>query len=322
MLRTGESVLVEQVTDEVLRANGIDSEHERLLRELGLGTVMIVPLRSRSLLGTMTLAAAPREHPYGPADLRLAEDLARRAAMAMDNARLYRQTREDVQLRDDFLRVASHELSSPITSMQIALQSLLAHSAEPGFDLAVARRSLQVTERQAKRLGGLVGELLDLSRADAKALSLDRVEVELGELVRDVVARLELELLRARCPVGIDAPEPVRARCDRARIEQVLSHLLSNALKFGAGRSIEIAVARSGSRARLSVRDHGMGIDPVKKGRIFERFARGVSAEHYGGLGLGLYVSSRVLEAHGGSIAVESEPGAGATFTVELPLAL
>jgi signal transduction histidine kinase len=128
-----------------------------------------------------------------------------------------------------------------------------------------------------------------------------------------------MELQRANCEVRLDAPTPVPGVWDGSRLDQVVSNLLSNAIKFGPGQPIEIAVAHDGERAQLSVTDHGIGIDPARLGTIFDRFMRGVPTEHYGGLGLGLYISRRIVELHGGTIRVRSHAGAGTTFTVALP---
>ena len=152
-------------------------------------------------------------------------------------------------------------------------------------------------------------------------ISLDRTEIELGGLVRKVVARFEPDIVRADCPVVVNGESPpVVGWWDRSRIDQVVANLLGNALKFGSGKPIEISITRSDTSAILSVRDHGIGIDPAQQDRIFERFQRAVSERHYGGLGLGLYICHRIVRAHGGSIRVESSPGAGALFIVELPL--
>jgi len=138
--------------------------------------------------------------------------------------------------------------------------------------------------------------------------------------VHDVAEQLEPDLRRAGCSLSIRCDTAVTGRWDRARIDQVVTNLLANAAKFGAGRSIHIRVweDRPGA-ARLEVRDEGIGIDPAKQARIFDRFERAVSREQYGGFGLGLYISRRIIERHGGHIRVESDPGAGATFIVELP---
>jgi signal transduction histidine kinase len=128
------------------------------------------------------------------------------------------------------------------------------------------------------------------------------------------------EARRADCAVVLDAAGGLVGSWDRARLEQVVTNLLSNAIKYGAGAPIDVRVWRDGARARLSVRDRGIGLDAAEASRIFERFERAVSARHYGGLGLGLYIVSRIVEAHGGSVTVDSRRGEGATFTVDLPL--
>jgi signal transduction histidine kinase len=140
-------------------------------------------------------------------------------------------------------------------------------------------------------------------------------------LVREVVARFEADLAQSHCSIAIHGDEPVVGSWDRSSIDQVITNLLSNAIKFGAGKPIEVFVGAEGGVARLAVRDYGIGLDPEQRERIFGRFERAVSETHYGGLGLGLYVSRRIVEDHSGSIRCDGGPVAGATFTVELPCA-
>jgi signal transduction histidine kinase len=177
-----------------------------------------------------------------------------------------------------------------------------------------------LAERQGKRLTKLISDLLDVSRLTRGALALHREEVELTALVREVVARYRPELERAGCEVALDLPDPVHGFWDPMRLDQVILNLVANAAKFGVRRPIELKVARQENHARLTVSDHGIGVDPSQHERIFERFERGVSSRHYGGLGLGLYICKRIVESHGGVISVESRPGQGATLLVELPL--
>jgi signal transduction histidine kinase len=165
-----------------------------------------------------------------------------------------------------------------------------------------------------------IEDLLDVSRIEAGRLWLEVAEVDLLALVKELIASFEMGIKRAGCAVTLDAAVPVRGCWDAARLEQVISNLLANALKFGAGQPIEIAVRREGERARVVVTDHGMGIDAAQRERIFDRFTRAVPATHFGGLGLGLYLCREIVSAHGGTISVASRLGEGATFTVELPL--
>jgi signal transduction histidine kinase len=182
-------------------------------------------------------------------------------------------------------------------------------------------RKLDLVSRQATRLTRLTNDLLDVSRIEAGSPALELSAVDLGALVSEVVARFEEDLSQSRCSVSIHCGAPIMGRWDRSRVDRVVTNLLSNAIKFGAGKPIEIFLRAEGGVARLAVRDHGIGINPDQRDRIFGRFERAVSERHYGGLGLGLYISRRIVEDHGGSIRCESRPGAGATFTVELPCA-
>jgi predicted ATPase/signal transduction histidine kinase len=323
ILRTGEPLLMPELPDAVLRAMCDDEEHFRLLRELGTRTGLSVPLIARGqMLGALTLSSGAPGRRFGRADLDLAQEVARRAAIAIDNARLYRASQEAVRARNEFLTVASHELNTPVTSLMLAIQSMRrAGPTGRSIDPQATSRLLELVARQGSRLTRLVNDLLDVSRIEAGRLQLELTDVDLGALVREVVERFEADLSQARCAVSIHGDAPAVGRWDRSRIDRVVTNLLANAIKFGAGKPIEIFLGAERGVARLAVRDHGIGIDSSQYNRIFERFERAVSERHYGGLGLGLYISRRIVEDHGGSIRCESRPDAGSTFTVELPCA-
>jgi predicted ATPase/signal transduction histidine kinase len=323
VLRTGTPLLLRDISDEYIAEHSVDAEHIRIIHELGVRSAMALPLRARErIVGVLTLSSAtPRR--YQTADLELAEELARRVAMAIDNAFLYHAARAAIRLREEFLSVASHELRTPITSLLLSLDGLRVCCAEGALDQAMLLDQLIRVVRQGRRLQRLVDDLLDTARLEGGQLQLarERAEIDLAELTREVIDRFRLDLRRANCEVRLDAPTPVRGCWDQSRIDQVVSNLLANAIKFGQAQPIEIAVTQNGGHARLSVTDHGIGIDPTRIHSIFDRFVRGVSASHYGGLGLGLYISRRIVELHGGTVAVRSQQGEGATFTVELPIA-
>jgi signal transduction histidine kinase len=171
-----------------------------------------------------------------------------------------------------------------------------------------------------KTLTDLVNDLLDVTRLSVGQLRIQREPVDLAALVREVVARFQSQAERAGCSLLLEVDGPVVGQWDRLRLEQVVSNLLSNAIKYGAGHPVSIRVQAVETRARLVVRDEGIGIEPHALPLIFRKFERAVSERHYGGLGLGLYVTHQVLQALGGTISAESTPGQGATFTVELPL--
>jgi signal transduction histidine kinase len=323
VIRTGQPDFRPVRHDEAIAAAASDPDHLRLLQALGYYSYMCVPLVARGrTLGAITLVMAESERHYTEADLALAQDLAQRAAAAVDNARLYRAAQDAVRLRDEFLSIASHELKTPLTSMQLAVQTLqrtMKQGQMPAPDRLADR--LSIVESQSKRLTRLINDLLDISRITAGRLELEREPTDLAALTRRVAEQFQDELLLAGCPLTVQAATPVIGTWDRARIEQVITNLLTNAMKYGRGRPIEIVVDGNGATARLTVRDEGIGIAPEYLERIFERFERAVAPGRFGGMGLGLYISRQIVAAHGGTISVTSRPGAGAVFTVLLPQA-
>ncbi|WAS95750.1 sensor histidine kinase [Nannocystis punicea] len=236
----------------------------------------------------------------------------------LDERRSRAAAEEAVRLRDEFLLVASHELRTPLTSLQLALERLTRQLRPDGSP--PVKRALEVCARQSRRMGGLVELLLDLGRVRAGRLELHRRRVDLGVLVEAVTGKLAEDLARSGCTWTLHVEEPVVGSWDGARLEQIVTGLLSNAVKFGEGRPIEIRVGRTDDTALLTLTDQGIGISPEARDRIFERFGRAVPARHYGGLGLSLFIARAIVEAHGGRLEVASAPGRGSTFTVELPL--
>jgi signal transduction histidine kinase len=236
-----------------------------------------------------------------------------------ERARLWRKAQEEVRERDEFLSIASHELRTPLTALQLQLQ-LLQRAAQRSLEELprLLEGKVEVLERQTRRISFLVSELLDVSRMRLGELELRYERLDLAEVAREAGADLKAELARAGSRLRLDL-SPSRGRFDRMRIEQVITNLLVNAAKFGEGRPITLAVDADATRARIRVTDRGIGIAAEHQLRVFERFERGVPAQHFGGLGLGLYIVRQIVEAHGGVIRVESTPGAGATFTVEIP---
>jgi hypothetical protein len=249
----------------------------------------------------------------------MAEELQRRAALAAENARLYRQAEEAVRARDEFLQAASHELKTPLTPLQLQLDMLTRAVQRAGTGSERLAAKLGVATRQVARLSQLVESLLDVSRITGGRLSLSPSAVDLSEVVRDVAERLRGEAEKAGCQIVVRSSGPLVGQWDRARLEQLLLNLLSNAIKYGEQRPVEVDAAGTDTEVQLTVTDHGIGIDAAALGRIFERFERATPMHHYGGLGLGLFLARQIAEAHGGRIGARSEPGQGSTFTVVLP---
>jgi signal transduction histidine kinase len=230
------------------------------------------------------------------------------------------ELRHAVDARDEFLSVASHELKTPLTSLKLRVQGLI-DQAPPVPDPAEALRlhkSFELAERQVRRLEKLINSLLDVSRIAVGRFPLQCEEVDLVSMVHSVVGQFSAEIARSGADILLDLPAHARGHWDPLRLEQVVVNLLSNALKYGAGKPIEIVVRCDDETALLTVRDHGIGIDAADQGRIFERFERAVSL-NYGGLGLGLHIAREIVVAHHGTIHVESERGQGAAFVVAIP---
>ncbi|HYO66905.1 MAG TPA: HAMP domain-containing sensor histidine kinase, partial [Archangium sp.] len=269
-------------------------------------------------LGGLALVRAGHSHPARSRVMALAEDLAHHCALALENARLLGQFQSAVQVRDEFITVAAHELRTPLTALKLQLRNLQRPLSQGSSGELLLGR-FQAVSRQVSRLGRLVEGLLDVGRLNTGRLPLEREPVELGGLVQDVVERFSEELGRAHCEVSLSLQPHVTGMWDRTRLEQALGHLLGNAVKFGGGRPIRLQVSQWGGTARLVVEDEGIGVSPEALERIFGRFERAVPSREYGGLGLGLFLTRQIVEAHGGTIRATSQPGEGATFVLELP---
>jgi len=300
----------------------VDPEGRREGGPLGLARRISVPLLSRGeVMGVLSLARL-RGSETGLYSEELAEELGRRVALAADNTALYAEAREAIRLRDEFLSVASHELRTPLTPLSLKL-GMLRRMAEQAGDgpLPASQIAADVgaASRHVQRLTSLVDHLLDVTRIRAGRLQLQLEAVDLAELVREAAARFGSVAADSGSTLEVDVPERCVGTWDRMRLDQILTNLLSNALKYGGGKPVRVRLESSQQRAVLSVRDAGIGMDPSVLNRIFGRFERGNSGRNYPGLGLGLYITRQIVSALGGTISVESTPGEGSVFIVVLP---
>ena len=245
-------------------------------------------------------------------------------AIGEERERLLDDRRQAVAVRDNFLAVAAHELRTPLATLALLVDHLIstltaipASAAEEGQDRT---EQLLLLRRQVERLTALVGQMLDLSRITGGGLAIVPEPVDLSELMREILQRFSLEIRRREVSVVVYAPEPVTGAWDAVRIDQVLTNLVSNALKYGAGRPIEISVLAEPPRAVVIVRDYGVGIPADEQDKVFRAFARTTTAKHYAGLGLGLWIAQQIAQASGGTITMHSLAGEGSTFRLELPL--
>ena len=244
-------------------------------------------------------------------------DLSELKRVEAERNRLYEEARDAVKARDSFLSVAGHEIRSPLAALNLLVYQLSRQMRALGNTRATDL--VKRCEKQVLRLIRLTDELLDVSRITAGTLHLDPEEMDLAQLARDVAERFEENARRAGCHLSLTAGEGVIGFWDRSRLDQVITNLLTNAMKFGAGQPVNIRVCAQGDVALFTVEDRGIGIHDADQRRIFDRFERAVSTETYAGMGLGLWITREIVEAHGGKIGVESRPGAGATFRVTLP---
>ena len=308
-------IAMSPLPDSALAAAAVDAGHLSLLKQLRPVSALVTPLMARGrTLGFLTLARTSPGAVYELPEHALVNDLADRLALAVDNVRLHEEARQAIRAREEFLAVAAHELKTPLTTLQLHVQKLLRTESGPGT------ASMQRADRQVQRLSSLVNDLLDITRLGEGQPQLQREETDLRALLGEVVERLAETVTKAQSVLSLQAHQSAVGYWDRLRLSQVATNLISNAVKYGGGSPIEVTLGASGTQAWFRIRDYGIGIAAEHQVRIFGPFQRAVSERHYGGLGLGLWIAHQIVTAHGGTIQVESATGAGASFTVSLPL--
>lgn len=321
VLRTGEAELCDDTMEAAWVRTALGIQSPEFIEELGARSFICVPLKVRGqTFAVMTLVSSTPGKQFTDLELQTAEELARRGALAVENARLFRDAQEAIRARDEFISMASHDLRTPLTTVRLKVARLL--RGERDQDLSPEDRILQLekVEAQVARLVQMMDSLLDVTTISAGRLQLNTEPLDLGAMVQEVGERLGEDLAKAGCELRVHVDDRVSGLWDKLRLEQVITNLISNALKYAKGKPIEITIdSTDEDRARLVVRDYGIGIAEKDQERMFERFERANADQMVGGFGVGLWIVQRVVEAHGGTVRVSSSMGEGSVFTVELP---
>ncbi|HKE15599.1 MAG TPA: GAF domain-containing protein, partial [Kofleriaceae bacterium] len=319
VIASGRAELHRDISDRLLSSLAPDGgEYQAFLRRLGFRSAIVVPMTARGrTLGAIALVSASSERRFEQADLDMAEELGHRAAIAIDNARLYQEAREADRRKDEFLAMLGHELRNPLAPISTGLKLMQLHGVG-------GERERQIIERQVQYLVRLVDDLLDVSRITRGRVELHGEPVELSVVLGKAIEMASPLFERRSHQLAIDvAREGLLVEVDQVRLAQVLANLLTNAAKYTDPNGIVVVTGRrEGGEIAISVRDNGMGISADVLPGIFDLFVQGDRAldRSQGGLGIGLTLARNLVEAHGGTIAARSDGlGKGSEFTVRLP---
>jgi PAS domain S-box-containing protein len=321
-LRSGSAQFLPEIDADIIAAHTHDGDHAALIQALALRSCIAVPLIARGQVrGAITVAFAESGRRYDTIDLALAEELARRAALAIDNARLYGEAHVAIRIRDEFLSIAAHELKTPLTSLLGNAQLLQRRAKREGTLGERDQRAVRVIVDQSNRLNKMIAALLDISRIERGQLSIERAPLDLCVLVQRVVAEIQPTLERHTIVIT-DPAVPMIVEGDMLRLEQVLQNLLQNAVKYSPpGRMVHVQLGQRDEMICIDVIDQGIGIPQAALPHLFQRFYRApnVDPKNISGMGLGLYVVREIVTLHGGRVEVTSQEGRGSTFTICLP---
>ena len=320
VLRTGISEFYPDITDDLLIASARNEEELALLKKLRLTSSMTVPLLVRGkAIGAITFIIAESGRHYSKTDLSMAEELASRAALAIENARLYSEAQNAIRLRDEFIATASHELRTPLTSLKMYTQVLHKQFTKQGDESLI--RSLTKMNAQIGKLAALIEDLLNVSKLEHGKLAFHQEAFDLGETIKETVEQLQ-HGIRHTIQIEGEVAEPVWG--DKERIGQVLTNLLTNAAKYSPkADAVIVRMADEQGMAVVNVQDFGIGIAPEHLQHIFDRFYRVNDPEEktYPGLGIGLHIAHEIITRHNGTMGVISTKGQGSTFCFTLPYA-
>lgn len=324
-LRTGESVLVPRITEQMIEEEAKDDEEAKILKELSIRSVMIIPLQVKGRIkGVVTFISCNAQNIYDDIDFNFAKDFCNRIALTLENTRLYEEVKKDNQERievdkkkDEFISIASHELRTPVTSLKAYTQILQSTFNEEHNKRAV--EMLSKMDKQVDKLTALIVDLLDVTKIDKGELVFEMQEFDFNQLVKETAEEMQRTTKSHRIILELNPCDPITG--DRDRIGQVIVNFISNAIKYSPdGQQIIIKTFCEDHKVQLSVQDEGIGIPKEEHGNIFRRFFRVSSKSNYTfpGMGLGLYISSEIIKRHSGRIFFVSDDGKGSTFSFEI----
>jgi PAS domain S-box-containing protein len=275
------------------------------------------PIRAEMTLLPGSGACLPTQFSLNPVDLEGKPSI---GVIVTDLSERKRQEQAEaaVRMRDEFLAIASHELRTPLSTLVLRLGLLERHAVSG--DLNQVQASVNRAKDQTERMRRLVDRLLDVSQLAEGRLKLELAHGDFGEVVKEAVERFSEAASNAKCDVRLNAPSGISTRIDRFRLDEAIGNVISNALKYGAGKPVSVDLKAKDDKATLVVQDRGIGIPAEDLSRVFGRFERTAVSRNYGGLGLGLYIAKQVIEQHDGSIRAENRAGGGTRIVIELPL--
>jgi signal transduction histidine kinase len=324
-LRTGESILVREVTQEKIEAAAMDEEQTRILKELSIRSLLVVPMQINGrTTGAASFISCNPKNVYDENDLSFAKDFCNRIALTLENTRLYEKVKRDIEERievdkkkDEFISIASHELKTPVTSLKAYTQILQSTFDDDNNEQAV--QMLSKMDKQVDKLTTLIVDLLDVTKIDKGELVFEMEEFDFNELVKEIAEEMQRTTKSHRIVLNLNDCDPVVG--DRNRVGQVIVNFISNAIKYSPhGEQIVIKTFCANDKVQLSVQDEGIGIPKEEHRNIFRRFFRVSSKSNYTfpGMGLGLYISSEIIKRHRGRIFFDSDEGKGSVFSFEI----
>jgi signal transduction histidine kinase len=313
VLRSGKPELLTIVDEKVIRERTSNDRHFEILKSIGTRSHLATPMHFRGkIIGVLNWHITTDRKPFDEEDLETAMEISQRASIAIENARLYTLSQAAIREREDFISIASHELKTPLTSLNLQWEvanRIREDSPDKLLDKNVLDKLMAVSNRQLARLTRLVDDMLDISRISKGSFSLIKKTVSLNELIQDTLFKFYPQSQGLQSEILTSLQEGVSLNCDPHRIEQVINNLVSNAIKYGRGSPIEISLSSCHEWARVQIKDQGPGISLEDQKNIFGRFVRGNAQADTLGLGLGLYICKEIVEKHGGRIDVDSRPG-------------